>query len=824
MAMKNRTKREELQAEPLQNERNERTAISLLAGLKTWMVACLVALITALLYLPTLKNGFVNWDDERYIFENDHIRSLDFNFLKWSFTSFYASNWHPLTWISHAVDYALWGLNPTGHHLSSVVLHCINTFLVCVVIISLMRAEKSIEPPIPTARGNLLARSLIAGGLAGLLFGTHPIHVESVAWVAERKDVLSACFELLSVLCYIGYVGRQRDGKTLLYYFASLCCFVLALMSKPMAITLPIILVILDVYPFRRLEFGGGIKGQKKVILEKIPFFIFGMLGAILTIMAQHAGGAMRSLEVLPLLVRIGIAVRGLCFYLVKIIFPAALYPLYLITRKMFSFSVEYAISILLVIVITLCCFWAWRKGKRIFLAVWVFYVVTLLPVLGIVQVGLQAAADRYAYFPSIGVFFLIGLGIVQAWENNTLNKYTHFLNRKFAVAIVLLMIAALGALTIKQIRVWHDPVTFWTYEVKGYPNAAFPYINRADAYARRGNYGEALKDFDNAIRVDSQYALTYIARADVYVKLGDRRRAFEDLNRVIAMKPNVLLAYLNRAYLYASSGDYQRALEDLDRAVALKPDYDKAYNNRGIVYKEMGNYAFAVKDFTKSIELNPYSLEAYNNRASVYALLKDYNNALKDLDTAVALKPEDVGAYSSRCDVEKMLSHYQNAIKDCSKAIALDPNNAMALKYRGASYDATGKYSEAVSDLSKAITLEPGNSEQYYDRGIYYRDLGDNARALEDFNKAIELNPQYLDAYNNRGVTYGELGRLSDAIGDFNKTIILKPDYAAAYYNRGAAYYRQGKDKEAIRDFQKAARLGDKEVQKILEARGIRW
>ncbi|MGO9614109.1 MAG: tetratricopeptide repeat protein [Dissulfurispiraceae bacterium] len=822
--MENRTKMEDPQAEQLQHERSERTASSLLGSLRTWMVAFLVALITGLLYLPTLKNGFVNWDDERYVFENDHIRSLDFTFLKWSFTSFYASNWHPLTWMSHAFDYALWGLNPTGHHLSSVVLHCINTFLVCVVIINLMRADKSAEPSLPAAGGKLLTRSLIVGGLTGLLFGIHPIHVESVAWVAERKDVLSACFELLSVICYIGYVGRQRDGKPLIYYFASLCCFVLALMSKPMAITLPIILVIMDVYPFRRLDCDRGSKGRKKVILEKIPFFIFSLLGAILTLMAQQAGGAMRSLEVLPLLVRIGIAVRGVCFYLLKIIFPTELYPLYLITRKMFSFSIEYAISILLVIAITACSFWAWRKGKKIFLAVWVFYMVTLLPVLGIVQVGLQAAADRYAYLPSIGVFLLIGVGIAQAWENNTLNKYTHFLNRKFVVAIALLMIALLSALTIKQIRVWHDPVTLWTYEVKGYPNAAFSYINRADAYARRGDYGEALKDFDNAIKVDSQYPLIYVARADVYVKLGDRPRAFDDLNRVIAMKPNVLLAYLNRAYLYVSSGDYQRALGDLDRAVKLKPDYDKAYNNRGIVYKEMGNYALALREFTKSIELNPYSLEAYNNRAGVYSLLKDYNNALKDLDTAVALKPEDVGAYISRCSVEKMLSHYQNAINDCSKAIAMDPKNAMAFKYRAVSYDAIGKYSEAVSDLSKAIALEPGNSEQYYDRGISYRNLGENPRALQDFNKAIELNPQYLDAYNNRGVTYGELGRFSDAIGDFNKTIILKPEYAAAYYNRGAAYYRQGKEKEAIRDFQKAARLGDKEVQKILEARGITW
>ncbi|MBM4140031.1 MAG: tetratricopeptide repeat protein [Nitrospira sp.] len=755
---------------------------------KIWSLALLVAAVTLIVYLPALNNGFVNWDDEDYVYKNISIRFLDTHFFGWIF-GFHASNWHPLTWLSHAIDYSLWKLNPMGHHLSNIIFHSLNTFLLSILIVDLILNFKSDgSSPYKTTTG-FSTRAIIAGGVTALLFGIHPVHVESVAWVAERKDVLSTFFFLLTFYFYVKYVQKETNRK-IFYYISSLFFFILALMSKPMAVTLPVILVITDIYPFQRFNLSEGITLQKKVLIEKIPFFIFSLLSVVLTIIAQHSGGAIKSLEMYPLYNRIVVAIKGLSFYLGKMILPINLSPYYPYPKEISFLSLEYLIPIILLVMISIFCIWAWKRGWKLFLTLWVYYVVTLLPVLGIIQIGRQAAADRYTYIPSIGFFLLIGIGVAILIEKTKNNGYAIIRNRAIMFLLLIGLFCVMGAMTIKQISIWKDSVTLWNSVIERFPDDADAYFSRANAYAILGKYSESLRDLDKAL----------------------------DLN------PGYLQAYLNRANVYDLLGKYKEALKDLEKAIKLNPNYPEAYNNRGLVYKALGDYQTAMKDFSRAIDLRPDYTAVYNNRAGIYLGRGDYQSALRDLDKAIVLNPKDIESLVNRCRVHNFLSYYQQAIQDCSRAIDIESQNSTAYKNRGASYDALGRYGEAVRDYTIAISLEPKNYEHYFNRGVSYRNIGENVKALEDFSRSIEMNPQYIDAYNNRGVTYGASGELKSAIKDFNKAIELNPKDAPAYYNRGAAYYRMGREEEAMRDFRKAARLGDKEVQKILKKQGINW
>ncbi len=306
--------------------------------------------MTFIVYLAALQNEFVEWDDSQYVFENLHIRSFDLDFFKWAFFDFYAANWHPLTWISHALDYAVWGLNPMGHHLTNNILHAVNTFLVVLLVVRLLTSRQAVKltsshmssaPADPPEAGNSRFTihdsrfALIAAGVTGLLFGLHPIHVESVAWVAERKDLLCALFYLLSIMAYVSY----RSYTTNKSYILSLFFFILALLSKPMAVSLPVVLLILDWYPFGRIQ---SLKTFRDSFVDKIPFIALSIVSSILTVLAQRAEGAVTAIEAIPLSTRMLVASKSLIAYLWKMLMPMHLIPYYPYPNDASLFSLEY--------------------------------------------------------------------------------------------------------------------------------------------------------------------------------------------------------------------------------------------------------------------------------------------------------------------------------------------------------------------------------------------------------------------------------------------------------------------------------------------------
>jgi tetratricopeptide (TPR) repeat protein len=535
---------------------------------KPYVTALAITILTIFVYLPVLQNDFVNWDDDRYVYENPDIQSFGPESVRWMFTAFHASNWHPLTWFSHAIDHSLWGLNPLGHHLTSIVLHGLNTFLVVILItrlVSFGRNDMAVQirnskPACRQARFEI-RDSLLAGAVTGLLFGLHPLHVESVAWISERKDVLCAFFTLLSMMAYLRYSFSEK--KTLPYCLC-LFFFILALMSKPMAVTLPVIFILFDIYPLQRLKRGSFLS----VFFEKLPFFAFSVASSVVTIMAQQTGGAIQSLETHPLGERLFVGIRAIIFYLVKMVWPDGLAPLYPYPLGLSFMSFDLLGSLVLVFGITVFCVALWRRQKA-WSALWAYYLVSLFPVLGIIQVGGQAAADRYTYLPSLGPFLLAGLGCAYIL-GKTVQKSSALSKKALFFIPFFLLFFFLSSGTRNQITIWKDSLTLWNTELTLYPDFSMAYKGRGKTYSEMGNYRKALTDYNRALELNPSFVDARVNRGNVYLLLGLYQKAIKDYDISLTINPRFSLAYYNRGLAYEITGAIGKAVRDFQAAARL--------------------------------------------------------------------------------------------------------------------------------------------------------------------------------------------------------------------------------------------------------------
>lgn len=522
------------------------------------------ALLTLVVYLPALGNSFVEWDDYVYIVNNPVIRRIDLSFFQFVFTTPINSNWHPLTTLSWALDYSIWGLDSWGFHLSSVILHSLNT-VTAAALTTLVLARY-------TGTDYAEKRNLFAGAVAALLFGLHPYHVESVAWVSERKDLLCQLFYFFSVISYLKYANQTSLNR--FYYAASFVFFGLALMSKPMAVSLPLVLLLLDfTLPSNR--------PVKRIILEKFPFAALSIVSSIITILAQKTGDTVVTLEEISFLERVAVAIRACAFYLYKTILPFGLSPYYPFTPKAQLFNIVFFLSLLLFVGICAYCCMVFKK-RRYVLSTWLFFLITLAPVIGIVQVGGQAAADRYTYLPSMGIFILAGALAARLFYDNRLKLYVSL--------FLIFMTASLSYMTIKQIPVWKNTVSLWSKVIEEYPDrVGLAYSNRGVLYGAAGKYEEALSDHGKALLLRPGYWMTYYNRALVLSQLGRNAEAVDDLTRAISLNPDAPDAYNNRGIAYAKLGDFEAAISDLKKSIELDPDNQSAYQNLKVIYAKTG-------------------------------------------------------------------------------------------------------------------------------------------------------------------------------------------------------------------------------------------
>ncbi len=619
-----------------------------------WLVGLLICLVTILVYTPALKNDFVTWDDTLYIVENTQIRSLNLQNLYWMFTTFHAGFWFPLTWLSHAMDYALWGLNPRMHHLTSIILHGLNALLVFFLAVKLvLRAEVNHNTLSSTIDKITSSHALIAGSVTALLFSLHPLRVESVAWAAERKDLLCAFFVLLSLLSYLSYTLPSHGKRRWFWFNASLLLFILALMSKPMAVTLPVVILLLDFYPLKRLNRDSTRKVS--VLLEKVPFFALSVIFSTLTIVTQKIGGAIRNLEEIYFAARLVNALKAIVFYMIKMIWPAQLVPLYRLPNVIDPWALQYLLSGFVVLGITVVCLWVMRRKHPLWLTIWLYYLITLLPVLGIIQVGFHSAADRFTYLP--GLSFALLLGLVVAWMWNKVALFKHkIVFRGLVFLCTFLIISLLGCLTVKQIKIWKNPQTMWSSVIRAFPGSVPDAHYGLGFYCyEEGRFDEAISEFKKTIALSHNYAAAHHNLGNAYLRKGMVNEAISGFEQAIAFGSNSADIHSNLGACYGRMGRLDDAISEFKQAIAINPHFEDVRLNLGLTYYKKGELDKAIYEYKKSIAINGNAAKAHYNLSRVYFDKKHYQLAIKHCDRSIEL------GYSVRKGFLDLLKPYRD-------------------------------------------------------------------------------------------------------------------------------------------------------------------
>jgi len=705
-------------------------------------VSLVVALVTVLAYLPAISNDFVNWDDPVNILNNVHIRSLDWPFFKWAFTETSLSYWQPLNWLTHAIDYSVWKLNPAGHHLTNILLHAVTTFVIAQLVIRLIDFPLRRSGSMP-----LLDRTavLVAGGVTGLLFGLHPLNVESVAWVTGRPGMLCTLFFLLSVFTYLGHAataggdrGQQEPAVFARYrhYFLSLIFFVFSLASKPMAITLPVVLLLLDWYLT-----GEKLTWQRirTVILRTLPYFLLAVVISMVAVFSEKINRPADELMMVSLSDKLLVVAKSLWMYLLKIAVPVDLIPYYEYPGNISFMTWEYFIPVLVVSGITASCILLFKK-QRLWLVVWTYFIVTLLPVLGIINVRVVYIADRYVYLSIIGPLFLLGLCAARLWQQCGSCPRS----RWPMVLLAGTVFVAMTFVTIKQIGIWKSSMNLWNYVIAKKPYSySIAYHNRSILFVDAKEYDRAVEDATRAIALAPDYHDAYHNRGNAFAGKGEFAKAITDYNKAISLKPGDAVIYNNLGLAYAGMEVFDLAIDAYGKSLSLKADYMDAYNNRGLAFAGKGELALAINDYNIAGELKPDDASVYINRGLALAGQGRADLAENEYDNAIRLKPAPsiaAKAHSNRGILRFNRREYDRARDDFNAAATLSPDSVAVYNNRGTLHKALGEYALAAEDFSRVLALDPGLVKAYLDRGDAYLQGGRPAAAKDDFMTACEM------------------------------------------------------------------------------------
>ena len=586
-----------------------------------FMIALALVVLTLAAYWRVLGNGFIRfYDDGSYVLNNPHIQTgLNFSAIYWAFTTFYNANWHPLTWISHILDYSLFAPNPQGHHATSLILHAASSVLLFLIL-------------------NRITGSRWRSAFVAALFAVHPLHVESVAWIAERKDVLSTFFLMLTLGAYVRYVERPGARR----YAAVVLLFALGLMSKPMLVTLPFTLLLLDYWPLERF---GDKTPVWKLIVEKTPLFALSAASCAITYIAQQTGGAVGTFKEFPLGVRAANAVVAYAVYVLKMLFPLRLGALYPHPGNSLPIW-EVACAVVVLLGISLLVIRV--AGKAPYLAVgWLWYVVTLIPVIGLVQVGEQAMADRYTYVPLIGLLVMISWGIPEIMRRLNVtgrrgDPDTPTLPHPHTLMILaVITIAVLSSLTWVQTGCWRDDATLFQHALNVTKNNATMEGNLGAVYAGQGDYASAAKHYSEAVRIRPDTADFRASLGTSLAMIGKLADAEKQFSEALNLNPKLETVRRDlesvRRKLHMAAGTNQA---DFETAVALFSE--------GVAFDSRGETTEAVRRYKGAIRLAPRYADPYCNLARAAYNGGDTDEAIRLCGKATALDPDLGQAHSS--------------------------------------------------------------------------------------------------------------------------------------------------------------------------------
>jgi len=634
-----------------------------------WLVPGMVAATTLLVFLPALQNEFLAWDDEDLLLKNSRYRGLGEAELRWMFTTFHFGHYQPLTWMTFGLDYLLWGMDPFGYHLTNLLLHSANAVLFYFLALRLLALALS-----PSAAPQEALALRLGAGVAALLFSIHPLRAESVAWVTERRDVLSAFFFLGALCSYLQVAASsQSPQRKLAWLGGTLLVYSFSLLSKGAGMTLPVVLVVLDVYPLRRLGGGPGKwfgPEARKVWWEKAPFLVLGLAAAVVAALAQYESGAMLSMERHGLIPRLAQAVFGLAFYLWKTVIPLGLSPLYEIPQHVQLWDWPILLSGVIVLTVSAGLVMMrrlWPAG----LATWICYAAILAPTLGAAQSGPQFVADRYSYLSCMGWAILAGAGLYRGWRASRMRPRGRLVFPAVA-GVVAIGLAGLAVLTWRQAQVWRNTETLWRYAVSATPESSGAHYNLALLVEARGKSDEAEQHYRQALEINPAYMRAHNNLGVMLAKQNRLAEAIEHYNKVVKIDPSSAEAHNNLGNALFRRGELDEAVRHYREAVRSDPEYVKAYNGLGIALTNKGNLEEAIASFRMAFDIDPNYASAYLNLGNVLAGRGELEAAMSYYRRALQIEPKLAAAHQALGRILALQGRRGEAIQHMEEALRI--------------------------------------------------------------------------------------------------------------------------------------------------------
>lgn len=697
-----------------------------------WLSPLLVSILTFIVFTPALKNEFLNWDDIQNLADNKEHWGLGYEQLKWMFTSYNMGPYAPITLVTTAIDYIVWGMNPFGYHLTNVLIHSLNALVFCFLCIKLLALPA--HPSAPDNKQDLY----ISAGFAALFFSIHPLRVESASWLSGRHDLLSCLFYLLSIIFYI--TPRSADGENPRFWrrhILPLLFFLLALMSKGMAVSLPLVLVVLDLYPLQRLTCDPRkwlSREPLQIWLEKIPYFLLAAIFGAVGYACQAKSGALASYQVFGAASRIAQSIFATFFYVQKTIIPTGLSPLYRLPDGFGLLNWQTILAGAGITAITLASI-ALRRSWPGGLTAWACYLITLSPVVGIVKINSQAAADRYTYIPCLAFAILAGGGLrvcLQTSSKRLKNTFT---------ILAFLAIVALSGLTWRQEGIWRNSETLWRHALALNKELDFAHNNLGIVLAAQGKTDEAIMHYREALRLKPDYAIAHYDLGGALTALGK----------------------LDEAVLH-----YREALR-------INPGFEEAHYNLGIVLAAQGKSAEAAAHYREALRINPNDGEA---RTKLDVVLTSQNKKDKtvghyqeaDISTTDAQAHIKLGiAMAAQGKTDEAARHYREALK-------VNQDSAQAHNNLGLILTAQGKIDEAIKHYQEALKINPDYSLAHNNLGLIMAAQGKTEEAEKEYREALRINPASAEAHYNLSLILAAQGKTEEASMQYREALRINP------------------------------------------------
>ncbi len=693
-------------------------------------LVCLTLVLTTLTaFWQVRHHEFINFDDDLYIYDNSYVKAgLTRQGLVWALTKAHAYNWHPLTWLSHMLDCELYGLDAGGHHFTNVLFHTANAVLLFLLL-------------------NRITGRLWSSAFVAAAFALHPLHVESVAWASERKDVLSTLFWILTMWAYVRYAERGGVGRYLLVALA----LGLGLMAKQMLVTLPFVFLLLDYWPLGRLKFKGQSYSNytrsvvsvsvSRCIWEKVPLLVLSVAAGAIVYLIQERTGLVKTVTQYPLLYRIGNALVTYIAYIGRMFWPSRLAVFYPHPGSTLPLW-QVAGAVLLLVVITVFVMLRLRQNPYLAFG-WLWYVGTLVPVIGLVQVGLQASADRYTYMPLTGLFIIIAWGIPELLARL---RYREAILSLFSV----MLLSALGVTTWYQARHWRDSITLYEHAKAVVPNNRWAYNALGQVLGKQNRFDEAVMNLTKALEIKPDYLE---ARCNLGIVLNNQGRvdeAVEHFTKTLQIKPDFVIALRGMAQVLLQQGRGEEAVMHYRRALQVEPRNPDTYDGLGTALAKQGKRNEAVIYFNKALQLKPDHPKAHLNLGAALAEQGRLDEAMVHFNQALRISPHSSKAHKNIGITFFKQGKFDEAVAHFRVVVQIEPDSPGGHKNLADALFQQGSFAEAITHYSKSLQIEPDFAGVHAKLAYSLEALGSLGGAVEHYTKALQAEPDRVDILNN--------------------------------------------------------------------------